>query len=274
MIEMKDLIEKLKYLDIPRREGEVYLALLHKKEFTAGEISKVTSVSRTKTYEILQNLVKKGLCTENFRNGVKIFSSIDPEIAIKNILQDYEEKKKVADQLKINLNEIFKANGKIDDPLDYIEVITDLDQIKNRWIDIQQNSIKSELLGFNKKPFSIMVDEGAKYLEAIIKKNVVSKSIFEYSDSEDKASRDILINNLDVLTSIGEEVRVVEKLPMKLVIIDERITMLALNDPISMKPSITTMIITHPSFAISLKTVFESYWDASMSAEDFKKMYK
>lgn len=271
---MKDLIDQLKYLEIPRREGEVYLALLHKKEFTAAEIAKITSVSRTKTYEILQNLVKKGLCTETFRNGIKIFSSVDPEIAIKNILQDYEERKKVADQLKISLTEIFKANGKINDPLDYIEVITDLDQIRSRWIDIQQNSIKFELLGFNKRPFSLLVDEGAKYLESIIKKNVVSKSIFEYDDSQDEASREILIRNLDILSSIGEEVRVVEKLPMKLVIIDERITMLALNDPVSMTPSITTMIITHPSFAASLKTVFESYWNNSISAEDFKKMYK
>lgn len=274
MIEMKDLIEKLKYLDIPRREGEVYLALLHKKEFTAAEISKITSVSRTKTYEILQNLVKKGLCTESFRNGIKIFSSVDPEIAIKNILQDYEEKKKVADQLKINLTEIFKANGKINDPLDYIEVLTDLDQIKNRWVDILQNSVQFELIGFNKKPYSILFSDGTKYLESLIKKNVVTKSMYEYDDSQDQNSRETLIKNIDALTSIGEEVRVVEKLPMKLVIIDERITMLALNDPISMTPSITTMIITHPSFAASMKTVFQSYWDASMSAEDFKKMYK
>jgi sugar-specific transcriptional regulator TrmB len=46
---MKEIIDNLQYLNIPRREGEVYLALLQKKEFTAPEISKITSVSRTKS---------------------------------------------------------------------------------------------------------------------------------------------------------------------------------------------------------------------------------
>ncbi len=57
---------------------------------------------------------------------------------------------------------------------------------------------------------------------------------------------------------------------MKLAISDETITMLALTDRISMKPSITTMIIDHPSFARAQKKVFESYWNDAITIEDFK----
>ncbi len=56
---------------------------------------------------------------------------------------------------------------------------------------------------------------------------------------------------------------------MKLAIIDEHITMLALNDPISLTPSITTMIVTHPSFATAQKEVFNSYWQKSVTHEEF-----
>ncbi len=70
---MNDLIEKLQKLGLSKRESEIYIALLKKKEFTAPEIGKITSVSRNKSYEILQSLVKKNLCTEKYKNGTKVF---------------------------------------------------------------------------------------------------------------------------------------------------------------------------------------------------------
>ena len=67
----------------------------------------------------------------------------------------------------------------------------------------------------------------------------------------------------------GEESRIIEELPMKMIIFDEKITMFSLNDPISLKPSITTMIINHPSFAMALKYVFESIWEKAMPFQEF-----
>ncbi len=54
----------------------------------------------------------------------------------------------------------------------------------------------------------------------------------------------------------------------------KKITMFALNDPISLKPSITTMIINHPSFAMTLKYVFESIWEKAIPFEEFKNKEK
>jgi len=45
--------------------------------------------------------------------------------------------------------------------------------------------------------------------------------------------------------------------------------MLALKDPVSLLPSITTMIVSHKSFAQPIKEVFESYWEKSIPSEDF-----
>jgi sugar-specific transcriptional regulator TrmB len=50
---MKLLIDKLQKLGLSKRESEIYLALRKRKEFTAPEIGKITSVSRNKSYEIL-----------------------------------------------------------------------------------------------------------------------------------------------------------------------------------------------------------------------------
>jgi HTH-type transcriptional regulator, sugar sensing transcriptional regulator len=268
---MEDLVEKLKYLDIPKREGEVYLALLQKNEFTAPEISKVTSVTRTKSYEILQNLVKKGLCNESYRNGIKVFSCVEPKVVIENILTEFDNKKRVAEQLQISLTDLSKRNDKVDYPLEYIEVLTERSQIRDKWLTIEHNT-KKELLVFTKPPYAqVKLENNIKELTPVLKNKTTVKSIYEYKQITSPEELKHLIETIETYQKMGEEVRIIEELPMKLCISDEKITMLSLNDRISLEPSITTIIIDHPNFAVAQKKVFESYWASAMNIEDFKK---
>ena len=266
---MKELVDQLQYLGIPRREAEVYLALLQKKEFTAPEIAKITSVSRTKSYEILQNLVKKGLCNQSYLNGIKIFSCVDPKIVIANILSDFEKKKEIADNLQKNMTELFRSNENDGSALDYIEVLNDPRQIKERWMTIQRNT-KNELLLFTKPPYTAPLEENIEAEAELLKNNVNDRSLYEFSSIKSDDELKTFISTIEAYQKIGEESRIVKELPMKLAISDETITMLALTDRISMKPSITTMIIDHPSFARAQKKVFESYWADAVTVEDFK----
>lgn len=266
---MTDLIDKLHKLDIPKREGEIYFALLHKKEFTAPEISKITSISRTKSYEILQNLVKKGLCNESYRNGIKVFKCINPNIVLDNILSNYEKKKEIAESLRVGLVELFNKNGGDDVPLDYIEVITDKEQIKEKFLTIERNSQK-ELLAFNKAPYTVSNEDNLNEEADKIKNNIKVKGLYEYNDlTPDEMSS--LINVVEILKKLGEEVRIVKELPYKLIICDENTTMMALNDRISLKPSRTTMIVDHPTFAKAQKKIFASYWKKGITIEEFKR---
>jgi HTH-type transcriptional regulator, sugar sensing transcriptional regulator len=265
---MEELIEQLQYLGIPRREAEVYIALLQKKEFTAPEIAEITSVSRTKSYEILQNLVKKNLCNQSYLNGAKVFSSVDPKIVIENIKSDYEKKKNIANDLKRNLSQLYKVIENIG-TLDYIEVLNDPRQIRERWLSIQGNT-KKELLIFTKPPYTSPLEANLKAEAKVLKKKIIDKSLYEYNGINSSSEINNFIKKIESYQKIGEESRIVKSLPMKLAISDETITMLALTDRVSMKPSITTMIIDHPNFAIAQKKVFESYWVNAITINEFK----
>lgn len=270
---MKDLIDKLQLLDIPRREGEVYLALLQKKEFTAPEIAKITSVSRTKAYEVLQNLVKKDLCNESFRNGIKSFSAVNPKIVLETILTDYEKKKKVADQLNKSLCEMYKEKEGDSNPLDYIEILTDVGQIRERFFNIQNNT-KKQILVFTKPPYTNLTVEDTLDTETtVIENKVTAKSIYEYQGLNKKELND-LIRSIKKYEAIGEEARIIKELPMKMVISDDTITMFALSDRVSLKPSLTTMIVDHPDFAKAQKKVFETYWAEAIPIKDFAQNIK
>jgi len=272
---MKELQEKLQELGLTGREAEVYLALFQKKELSAPEISKITTITRTKSYEILQNLIKKRVCNEKYKNGTKVFSSVEPTIAIQNLLLTYEEelnrKKKLAEQFREHLVELHKIKEKNNDPIDYIEVLTDIGLIRTRWINIQKNT-KKELLGFTKPPYAVIPENNIKTAREVLRKKIVIKSIYEYKHLASFEEKKNFIEVIESYQKLGEEAKIMYELPMKLVICDEKITMLALTDRISMEPSITTIIIDHPNYAKAQKEVFEVYWSKAISLEDFKNL--
>jgi HTH-type transcriptional regulator, sugar sensing transcriptional regulator len=269
------LVEKLQNLGVPKREAEIYLALLQRNEFSAGEISKITSISRNKSYEILQNLVKKGLCNESYKNGIKVFSCIKPKIVMKNIQTDLEKKKKLVDELNISLTDIYEKNGTNESPVDYIEVLTDKSQIKERYESIEEKT-KKEMLGFTIPPYIIsdnLADNVERQSEIMKKKKIKMKCLYEFSNNTPEELEN-LIKIIELYQKTGEEVRIVKKLPMKLVVSDGLTSMLALKDRVSLKPSLTTVIIEHPSFAEALKEVFNSYWSKGITIKDFKRNKK
>lgn len=275
------ILNKLISCGLTKSEAQIYLALLQKKEFTSSELSSVAPVGRTRIYEIIPMLITKGLCSEIQKDGKKSYYAIEPNIALQNLAtyqrdefeKKMEEQNNLINQVTDNLEEIYNNNVEKSDKLDYIELIKNKAQIRKKWLDLQANA-ESEELVFNKLPYSITPAENLEHESSILKNNVVCKGIYEYGDLLAENTRDDFINLLETYSAMGEEVHVIDKLPMKLAIIDERVTMLALNDPVSLKPSITTMIITHPSFASAQKEVFESYWNKSIPFEEFKRNIK
>ncbi len=272
-----ELIENLEEFGLSKREAEVYIALLQKKEFTAPELTKITTITRTKIYEHLQNLVHKGLCNESNKNGQKIYKAVSPKIVLKDIIRNYEldleKKKRSSELLQKKLSSLHKIGLNKIEPLDYIEVLNDPRQIRERWFDIE-NNLKEELLVFTKPPYSVSLEdniiEGSKVLK---KKNISTRSIYEYNELT-SVEINGLIQMIETYQKLGEQSRIIEKLPMKLAICDESLTMLSLIDNVSLTPGFTTIIIDHPGFAIALKNTFESYWIKSMSIEDFKLKIK
>lgn len=274
---MDTKISKLNQIGLPNREAEIYLALLQKYEFTAPELTKLTNVTRSKIYELLQNLIHKGACSESYKDGQKVYRAIEPKLAIQNIISKRKNELELEiaqmNQAGISIeNElvVLHENGAdIDEPLNYIEILTDKEQIRERWLSIQRNA-KKEIFAFTKPPYTANLIDNVEDETGIITNNVKVRGIYEYKDLNSEEISN-LIKMIEMFEKIGEEARIIKELPMKLAVIDETITMLALKDRISLKPSITTVVINHPDFATAQKEVFESYWEKSLTIKELKK---
>jgi HTH-type transcriptional regulator, sugar sensing transcriptional regulator len=103
-----ELIRKLKgYFDLNIYETKVWLALLQKGVSTAGEIAQISEVPRSRTYDVLESLEKRGFVIQKLGKPVK-YLAVKPEIVIEklknNTVKYAEEKVEVLSNLK-NTNE-------------------------------------------------------------------------------------------------------------------------------------------------------------------------
>jgi len=104
MIVKPELIKKLKgYFDLNIYETKVWLALLSKGISSAGEIAELSSVPRSRTYDVLESLEKRGFVIQKLGKPVK-YIAVKPEIVIQklknNTTQEAEEKINTLSTLK------------------------------------------------------------------------------------------------------------------------------------------------------------------------------
>ncbi|HEY2984769.1 MAG TPA: hypothetical protein VGJ38_11490, partial [Jatrophihabitantaceae bacterium] len=118
-----------------------------------------------------------------------------------------------------------------------------------------------EMLIFAKPPVAVGINKNVIGLE--LAKRGVIRSIYEFSFLQDDEQLAGVVAFLDA----GEHARFVEKLPMKLGIIDERLVLFTLPAPIAGREDLTTMVVEHPYLARTLKLAFESIWAGGATFE-------
>lgn len=96
MLVKQELINKIKdYFDLNVYETKVWLALLGKGTASAGEIAEISGVPRSRTYDVLENLEKKGFAIVKLGKPVK-YLGVKPRMILdklkNNVKKDAEEK--------------------------------------------------------------------------------------------------------------------------------------------------------------------------------------
>jgi sugar-specific transcriptional regulator TrmB len=104
MIINEEFLSRLrKIFDLNLYEVKVWAALLSRGVSTAGELSNISDVPRSRTYDILESLEKKGFIVMKLGKPIK-FVALKPEEVIervkKNLVRDAQEKSKRLEKLK------------------------------------------------------------------------------------------------------------------------------------------------------------------------------
>jgi len=96
MITKQELVKKLKsYFDLNIYETKIWIALLSRGISSAGEVAELSGVPRSRTYDVLESLEKRGFVIQKLGKPIK-YLAVKPEIVIeklKNNTMKYAEEK-------------------------------------------------------------------------------------------------------------------------------------------------------------------------------------
>lgn len=171
-------IKELERLGLTRGEAKVYLALLELNTSTTGPLLKLSKVSSSKIYLILENLNKKGLVSEINKNNVKHFTAKSPAR-----LNDYLEKKEseIKEQ-KAEVKELIKkleTISLVEPEQEYAEILKGTAGIKTfleHFIQVLQEKDTMYIMGATQDSIELM----GKYFDEWHKKRI-KKNIFCYA---------------------------------------------------------------------------------------------
>jgi len=124
MIVKEEFLSRLrKIFDLNLYEVKVWTALLSRGTSTAGELSSISDVPRSRTYDILESLEKKGFIVMKLGKPIK-FVALKPEEVIervkKNLVNNAKEKSKRLEKLKGD-EVLEELTGLFSDGIKYIE---------------------------------------------------------------------------------------------------------------------------------------------------------
>ena len=113
-----------------------------------------------------------------------------------------------------------------------------------------------------KQPMVASIEENVAEAQAVAGR-IIRHGVFEEALTDDPK----FLNLIRQFHSLGEEIRFVPDVPLKVNLYDERIAVILLRDPVGGQSSLTCLVIEHTSMARALKLAFEALWVQGISFE-------
>ena len=249
-----------KIFDLNLYEVKVWTALLSRGVSTAGELSNISDVPRSRTYDILETLEKKGFIVMKLGKPIK-FVALKPGEVIervkKNLVTEANEKSKRLDKLKNEdiLNELtslFKDGIKFVEPSDLSGSVKGRQNVYNH-LDMMIRDAESTITivttapGLNRKLEALMPS-----LEKAKKRGVKIRIAAPIDDTNLEIAKDL---------SKVAEVKNCPKMRARFVIVDSNQLLFMILDDEKVHPNYDVAIwLSTDFFAATMEQLFESAW--------------
>ena len=262
MIVKDEFLSRLrKIFDLNLYEVKVWTALLSRGTSTAGELSNISDVPRSRTYDILESLEKKGFIVMKLGKPIK-FVALKPEEVVervkKNLARTAQEKTKRLEKLKgeeilDELNTLFTQGVKFVEPSDLSGSLKGRQNLYNHLDMMIREAEKTITIvttaeGLNRKLEALLPS-----LEKCKKRGVKIKIAAPIDKNNIKVAKDF---------KAVAEVRNLDKMKARFVVIDSNQLMFMLLDDEKFHPNYDIGVwINTEFFAQALEQLFELAWN-------------
>ena len=180
MIIENKLLKKVKELGLNSYEAKIWTALLSRGVSTAGEISDIANVPRSRSYDVLESLEKKGFIIMKVGKPIQ-YIAVSPEEVLdrvkKNVMNNAEEQIEVLDEFQgsdmlTELTTLHNEGIEAVDPTDIAGFIKSTDSIVEQMKTMIKSSTSSILITANEQSVKTIEADLTRYLKKALSNNV------------------------------------------------------------------------------------------------------
>lgn len=261
MIVKEEFLSRLrKIFDLNLYEVKVWTALLSRGTSTAGELSNISDVPRSRTYDILESLEKKGFIVMKLGKPIK-FIALKPDEVVervkKNLMEDAKDKTKRLETLKKDevleeLNSLFSKGIKFVEPTDLSGSLRGRQNIYNQLDMMVRDAEKTITIITTAEGLSRKLEVLMPSLEKCKKRGVKIRIAAPIDNNNIKVAREF---------KKVAEVKSVDKIRARFSVVDSSQLMFMLLDDEKFHPNYDIGVwINTEFFAQTLEQLFELAW--------------
>lgn len=261
MIVKDEFLSRLrKIFDLNLYEVKVWAALLSRGMSTAGELSNISDVPRSRTYDILESLEKKGFIVMKLGKPIK-FIALKPEEVVervkKNLIKYTQERTKRLESLKddevlVELNDLFTKGIKFVEPSDLSGSLKGRQNLYNHLDMMIREAEKTITIVTTAEGLSRKYEALAPIFERCRKRGVKIRIAAPINKNNIKVAKD--------LKKVAD-IKDLQDIKARFVIVDSSQLMFMLLDDEKFHPNYDVGVwINTEFFASSLEQMFELAW--------------
>lgn len=269
MIVKEEFLSRLrKIFDLNLYEVKVWTALLSRGVSTAGELSSISDVPRSRTYDILESLEKKGFIVTKLGKPIK-FVALKPKEVVervkRNLMKDAKERAKRLEKMKGDevldeLSTLYKEGVKYVEPSDLSGSMSGRQNIYNHLDMMVREAEKTITIvttsdGLNRKLEALMPS-----LKKAKKRKVKVRIGAPITKDNENVAKDL--SKVAEVKDMSEH-----SMSGRFAIVDSEQLMFMLLDDENVHPNYDVSVwVNTPFFAKALEEMFELAWN------EFKKV--
>ena len=250
------LTDRLVRYGLGQGEARCYVAMLAPRAFKVSEVARAAGLPRSRSYELINSLVRSGLCSEVVGGGVARFRAAPPNEAIgrlEAILEERERRRTAAMATVMRLIESRESDPDGEGGDEPVRTLRRSDQVYGAYHRLLGAS-REEVVAAVAMPWTpaLRLSPGERLAAGVRMRAVHEQAVFSSEPQRDFVS---------FYSAQGVDTRVVAKVQTQFAIFDQRRCILHLTKPKAGGRQLESLLISHAGLGQTLHQAFEALWD-------------
>ncbi|MHB8718350.1 MAG: helix-turn-helix transcriptional regulator [Candidatus Dormibacteria bacterium] len=245
----------LRDLGVEGSAETVYLLLLDRPGLTVAEVASLARRTRRSVAAACASLEASGLVSRSLDRPARL-TAVRPDVAVEALVLRQTERLQRARLAAADLLERYRRHARPDARVaDLLEVVEGREGIAQRFLQLQAEA-RDEILVLDRPPYVVDPADNVAAETSVLERRVRARVIYDTSSLSQEHLALIREH-----ARAGEQARVMDGVPMKLIIVDRRVGLVPLRQD---EPGLEGRLVVHTSPLLdALLVLFETLWRAA-----------